>query len=77
MTFKELQNKIIQTRKARRGVKNRIDYFDEEVAIEDFYTAVYKRALAAANAVVKHYEDKGEFDPKDKPVISWTGVKKK
>lgn len=30
MTFIQLQNKIIQTRKARSGVHNRIDYFADD-----------------------------------------------
>ena len=71
MTFLELQNQIKQTRKARSGVGNRMDYFPDGDNDEDFWLAVYKRALAAANAVVHHYEDLGEYDPKDKPTISW------
>lgn len=71
MTFLDLQRKIQQTRKAREGIGNRIDYFQDDETGEKFYTAVYKRALAAANAVVKHYEEKGEYDPKDKPKITW------
>ena len=71
MTFLDLQRKIQQTRKAREGIGNRIDYFQDDETGEKFYTAVYKRALAAANAVVKHYEEKGEYDPKDRPTITW------
>ena len=33
MTFIQLQNKIIQTRKARSGVHNRIDYFADDVNV--------------------------------------------
>ena len=71
MTFLELQNKIAQTRKARRGVGNRTEYFAEGSEEEAFYSAVYKRALNAANQIVKHYTELGEFDPKDKPSITW------
>ncbi len=70
MTFLELHNRIVQTRKARRGTKNRMDYFEDDPN-EAFYMAVYKRALNVASQVIKHYEDKGEFDPKDKPKITW------
>lgn len=75
MTFLELQKMIIQTRKARKGVGNRKDYFEDNPN-EAFYTAVYKRALSAANAVIRHYEEAGEFDPKDKPSIKWKDTKK-
>ena len=78
MTFLELQKQIQQTKKARKGVKNRRDYFknatfEEEMALEE----IYKRALRAANEVLKHYEETGEFDPKEKMCISWTLVKTK
>lgn len=46
---------------------------EEEMALEE----VYKRALRAANEVIKHYEDTGEFNPKEKMVISWTLAKTK
>ena len=71
MTFLELQHKIEQTRKARRGIANRQDYFEGEEDREEFYAAVYKRALSVANQIVRHYEDKGEFDAKDKPKLTW------
>ena len=70
MTFLELQRKIVQTRKARRGVSNRIDYFSGDIN-EEFYNIVYKRALWAANEVIKHYEDKGQFASNDKLKIVW------
>ena len=78
MTFLELQKQIQQTKKARRGVRNRRDYFkdatiEEEIALEE----IYKRALRAANEVIKHYEKTGEFDPKEKMLISWTLAKTK
>ena len=70
MTFLELHNQIQQTRKARKGM-DRTDYFAGDEEAEQFYSAVYKRAVSVANAVVKHYEEKAEYDPKDKPTISW------
>lgn len=70
MTFMELQNQIVQTRKARKGVKNREDYFLDDDK-EEFWTSVYKRALYIANDVVKHYEKKGEYDRSEKFNLSW------
>ncbi len=75
MTFKDLYRYLEQTSKARRGVKGKIDYFKDDPD-EEFYRAVYKRALAAANAVVKHYEEVGAYDPKDRPKITWRDDKK-
>lgn len=71
MTFLELQRQIVQTRKARKGVSNRMEYFEEGSSEEEFYSAVYKRALSVANQIVKHYEELGRFDTKDKPKIFW------
>ena len=65
MTFLELQKRIVQTRKARRGVKNRTDYFDNWQE-EKFWKAVYKRALRAANEVVQHYDASSSFDKSEK-----------
>ena len=71
MTFIELQNKIIQTRKARSGVHNRIDYFADDVNVnEDYWQLVYKKALKAANDVIKHYEKVKEISPKDKVTVT-------
>jgi hypothetical protein len=70
MTFLELQKRIQQTRKARKGIHNRTDYFEDDPN-EEYYTAIYKRALSAANAVIRHYEELGEYDPNDKPKITW------
>ena len=70
MTFLELHNQIVQTRKARKGVKNREDYFQDDDK-EDFWTSVYKRALYIANDVVKHCEKKGEYDRSEKFSLSW------
>ena len=66
MKFLELQNMIVQTRKARKGVKNREDYFDDDMEAEKFWNSVYKKALSIANDVVAHYEGKGIYDAKDK-----------
>ena len=70
MTFLELQNQIVQTRKARKGVKNREDYFQDDTK-EEFWASVYKRALYIANEVVRHYEKKGEYDHSEKFNLSW------
>ena len=72
MTFLELQRQIQQTKKARKGVKNRHDYFknttlDEEMALEK----IYKKALKAANEVLKHYAETGEYNPEEKMKIIW------
>ena len=73
MTFIQLQNKIIQTRKARFGVHNRIDYFADDVNVnEDYWQLVYKKALKAANDVIKHYEEVKEISPKDKVTVTVT-----
>lgn len=73
MTFIQLQNKIIQTRKARSGVHNRIDYFADDVNVnEDYWQLVYKKALKAANDVLKHYEKVKEISPKDKVTVTVT-----
>ena len=71
MTFLELHKQIEQTRKARKGIQGRTDYFADDPQVEEFYTAVYKRALHVANEVIKHYEELRLFDPKDKPKITW------
>ena len=68
MTFIQLHNKIIQTRKARSGVHNRIDYFAD--VNEDYWQLVYKKALKAANDVIKHYEEVGEISLKDKVTVT-------
>lgn len=73
MTFIQLQNWIIQTRKARSGVHNRIDYFADDVNVnEDYWQLVYKKALKAANDVLKHYEKVKEISPKDKVTVTVT-----
>ena len=70
MTFLELHKRIVQTRKARKGVKNREDYFQDDDR-EEFWKSVYKRALYIANEVVKHYEKKGAYDSSEKFHLSW------
>ena len=67
MTFLKLQNCVIQTRKARSGVHNRIDYFAD--VNEDYWQLVYKKALKAANDVIKHYKEVGEISLKDKVTV--------
>ena len=63
MTFLELQKRIVQTRKARRGIRNRTDYFDDcDWQEEEYWREVYKRSLRVANEVVKHYEASGSLD---------------
>lgn len=69
MTFLKLQNWILQTRKARKGIHNKIDYFRNDDN-EDFYNMVYKKALKAANDVVRHYEETGEVSSKDKITVT-------
>lgn len=71
MTFLELQKKIVQTRKARKGVHNRTDYFSDPADSEDFYNEVYKKALRAANQVVKHYDERGEIDSREKVTVKF------
>ena len=71
MTFLNLQHQIVQTRKARRGTSNRIDYYEDNKQQEDFDAAVYQKALNAANKVVKHFYEKGSVSPKDKIIIDF------
>ncbi|SFB16451.1 hypothetical protein [Selenomonas ruminantium] len=67
MTFLELQKQIVQTRKARKGVKNRTNYFEDCSGQEEqFWSEVYKRSLRVANDVVKHYEVASTFDKAEK-----------
>ena len=53
MTFLELQRRIVQTRKARMGIRNK-EYYFHDIAVEDFMVSVYRKALTAANQVVQH-----------------------
>ena len=72
MTFLELQNYILQTRKARRGVSNRRDYFeDADTNTEQFYNALYRKALDIANRVVKHYDETGRLNSKEKIAVTF------
>lgn len=70
-TFLKLQNQLVQTRKHRRGVSNRLDYYDDDSNEYDFDTTVYKKALQAANQVVQYYYTTGEVSPKDKIKVSF------
>lgn len=73
MTFLELQNRIVQTRKARRGLKRpHTDYYPtaEDWNQEDFDKAVYKKALKAANDVIKFYEESGRLTNRDKVTVT-------
>lgn len=70
-TFLKLQNQLVQTRKHRRGISNRLDYYDDDSNEYDFDTTVYKKALQAANQVVKYYYETGEVSPKDKIKVSF------
>lgn len=64
-TFLKLQNQLVQTRKHRRGISNRLDYYDDSNEYA-FDAAVYKKALQAANQVVQYYYTTGEVSPQDK-----------
>lgn len=66
MGFIDLQNRLKQTDKARKGTSNRIDYYSDAESDEEFDRAVYKKALQAANKVVKFYEESGKITSKDK-----------
>lgn len=59
MTFLELQKKIVQTRKARKGIKHSIDYYGDDFKTEDFEDAVYHRTLGHANEIVKRLLNNG------------------
>lgn len=66
VTFLDLQRQITQTRKARKGISNRRDYYDDENNNYEFDDAVYHKALVIANKVVQHYYETGEINPKEK-----------
>lgn len=69
-TFLKLQNQLVQTRKHRRGISNRLDYYDDSNEYA-FDATVYKKALQAANQVVQYYYTTGEVSPKDKIKVSF------
>ena len=78
MTFLELQKQIVQTRKARKGVKNRTNYFEDCSGQEEqFWSEVYKRSLRVANEVVKHYEVACKFDKAEKVSVLFGEQRKK
>lgn len=67
MTFLELQRRIQQTKKARKGIRNKRDYFEDTTFDEEMVlNKIYQRALKAANEVIKHYTETGEFNPEEK-----------
>ena len=68
-TFLALQHQITHTRKYRGTDKRRYynDYGDQRDNQEyDFDALVYKKALQAANQVVKYYYETGAVSPQDK-----------
>lgn len=69
-TFLNLQRQLTQTRKHRRGISNRLDYYDDSNEYA-FDAEVYKKALQAANQVVKYYYETGAVSPKDKIKVSF------
>lgn len=70
MTFLNLQHKIEQTRKARRGVRRSTDQYDGGDPNEAFDLAVYRKALSAANQVVKAFFEAGEVSKKSKVQVT-------
>ncbi len=64
-TFLNLQRQLTQTRKHRRGISNRLNYYDDSNEYA-FDAAVYKKAIQAANQVVRYYYETGEVSPQDK-----------
>ena len=76
MNFLQLQNQLKQTDKARKGVKNRQDYYDDENNNYEFDDAVYHKALAVANKIVRHYYDSGEINRREKISITFGDVPK-
>ena len=72
MSFLDLQNRLVQTRKARRGVSNRRDYYEEDESNNlEFDNAVYRKALSVANKVVQHYTDLGQIEPMEQISINF------
>jgi hypothetical protein len=68
-TFLSLQHQLKHTRKYRGTDKRRYynDFKDNRDNEEyDFDSLVYKKALQAANQVVRYYYETGEVSPRDK-----------
>lgn len=63
MTFLELQKKIVQTRKARKGIHHSEDYYIDGYG-EEIDLAIYRKALAIANQTVKYLKD-NELSPSE------------
>lgn len=76
MTFLEIQNRLKQTKKARKGISNRRDYYEGENNNYEFDDAVYHKALAVANKIVRHYYDSGEINRREKISITFGDVPK-
>ena len=76
--FLELQNRLIQTRKARKGTSNRRDYYDTPDNNYEFDLAVYHKALSVANKVVQHFYDAEAIKSGEKiSVVFGSGSEKK
>ena len=65
MTFLDLHRQLTQTRKARRGISNRRDYYDTPDTYE-FDLAIYHKALSIANKIVQHFYDAGAIKSGEK-----------
>ena len=76
MTFMQLQNQLLQTKKARKGVSNRRDYYADENNNYEFDEAVYRKALSVANKIIRHYYDLKEIDGNEKISIIFGDNKK-
>lgn len=61
MTFLELQRKITQTRKARKGIKHSEEYYFDDYT-EEVDLAIYRKALSIANQTVKYMKE-NELNP--------------
>jgi len=73
MSFLDLQNRLTQTRKARKGTSNRRDYYDTPNNNYEFDLAVYHKALSVANKVVQHFCDAGEINSEEKVLVVFGG----
>lgn len=69
MSFLDLQNRLTQTRKARKGTSNRRNYYDTPDNNYEFDLAVYHKALSVANKVVQHFCDAGEINSEEKVLV--------
>lgn len=76
MTFLELQNQLVQTKKARKGTSNRRDYYSDVNNNFEFDDLTYRKALSVANKVVRHYYDLGKIDRNEKISVIFGDNKK-